>query len=97
LRLELDRDLVVSLHCDQCHTDNPVMRPAHLVGMKQAKCPRCDHGMRPRLVHEVEEGGELAGEKLSALGIPPYDIVRVSGGTSEQVFLLAGDREAVMN
>ena len=31
--------------------------------------------------------------RLNALGIPPYDIVRVANDQCEQVFLLAGDRE----
>lgn len=97
LRLELDRDLVVSLHCAHCQSDTPVMRPAQLVGMREATCGRCGHAMRPRMAHEVEEGSELATEKLSALGVPRYDIVRVSGAQAEQVFLLADDRHEVMN
>ena len=42
---------------------------------------------------EKNAGDEFAGEKLSSLGIPPYDIVRVSCGEEDRVFLLAGDGE----
>ena len=43
----------------------------------------------------IEAGTPLAKEKLAALGIPPYDIVRVVATSSKEVFLLAGDRDAM--
>ena len=52
---------------------------------------------KPRLEHSIDAGTPLAKEKLHALGIPPYDIVRVADDQNEQVFLLAGDRTAVLN
>jgi molybdopterin-synthase adenylyltransferase len=90
--LSLDRDLVVSLDC-ACGHSRPVMRPQQLVEAADAKCPKCDHDARPRLEHSIAAGSQLAKEKLSSLGIPPYDIVRVANGEREEVFLLAGDRE----
>lgn len=77
LRIELERDLVVSLRCEKCATSVRVMRPSQLVGMKQAKCPACGEARRPRMVNQIEAGGEFAAEKLSALGFPRYDVVRV--------------------
>jgi len=93
LTLALDRDLVVSLDC-ACGHSRPVMRPQPLVSAADAKCLKCDHDARPRLEHSVEAGAALAREKLASLGVPPYDIVRVTAGGCEQVFLLAGDRTA---
>jgi hypothetical protein len=71
------------------------MRPLPLVGMSQAVCPECKQPQRPQLCHEVTLEDGLADRKLSELGIPPYDIVRVSTSEGEQVYLLAGDREGV--
>jgi molybdopterin-synthase adenylyltransferase len=93
LKLFLDHDLVVSLDC-ACGHSRPVMRPQPLVSAADAKCPKCDHDSRPRLEHIIEVESPLAKEKLSALGIPPYDMVRVVDGEREEVFLLAGDRNA---
>ena len=90
LTLSLDRDLVVSLDC-ACGHSRPVMKPQQLVGAADAKCPKCDHDARPRLEHSINAGTTLAKEKLSALGIPPYDIVRVADDQCENMFLLLAD------
>ncbi len=91
LTLALDRDLVVSLDC-ACGNSRRVMQPQQLVGAGEAKCPSCGQAAKPQLEHSIDSGTPLAGEKLASLGIPPYDIVRVSDGEREQVFLLSGDR-----
>jgi len=96
LTLALDRDLVVSLDC-ACGNSRRVMQPQQLVGASDAKCPACGQTAKPRLEHSIDAGTPLAAEKLSALGIPPYDIVRVGDDQKEAVFLLAGDRARVMN
>jgi adenylyltransferase/sulfurtransferase len=92
-RLSLDRDLVVTLDCTECGHQQEVFRPLQLVGMSEAQCPKCGKLSRPVLEHTIEEGSPLADKKLSQLGVPPYDIVRVTTDQGEQVFLLAGDRE----
>jgi hypothetical protein len=72
------------------------LQPLPLVGMRRAICPQCGEVSRPEIVHAVETSGPVAGERLASLGIPPYDIVRVSSRDREGVFLLAGDREEIM-
>jgi hypothetical protein len=88
----LDRDLVVAVECDRCRTTQRVMQPLTRVTSDAAVCPACGEGMRPALVQAVAADGVLAGERLAALGIPPYDIVRVAGASQERAFLLAADR-----
>ncbi|MEQ8786041.1 MAG: ThiF family adenylyltransferase [Pirellulaceae bacterium] len=95
--LQLDRDLVVSLRCETCQRDERVLRAMQSVGMAQAKCPQCGAQARPALAHEIVQGSELAALPLASLGIPQYDIVRVATASTENVFLLAGDRDKVMN
>jgi len=95
LQLSLDRDLVVSLVCQRCGVQQRVLQPLPLVGMRRAVCPQCGELSRPQIVHAVEPNGDLAGERLASLGIPPYDIVRVVSHTAEGTFLLAGDRREV--
>jgi adenylyltransferase/sulfurtransferase len=91
LTLALDRDLVVGLECPAGH-QRRVMKPQHLVAAREAKCPACGEDARPRLEHAIAAGSPLAGEKLASLGIPPYDIVRLTDGEREHVFLMEGDR-----
>lgn len=94
LTLSFDRDLVVSFDC-QCGHSRPVMKPQQLVAAGAARCPKCDCDARPRLEHAINNNNLLANTCLAELGIPPYDIVRVTDGQSEQVFLLAGDQQSV--
>jgi molybdopterin/thiamine biosynthesis adenylyltransferase len=95
LTLSLDRDLVDSLDC-ACGNKRPVLKPQQLVGADDAKCPKCGGLAKPDLEHSIDAGTPLAKEKLSSLGIPPYDIVRIGDDQQEQVFLLAGDRATIM-
>lgn len=97
LALHLDRDLVLSVHCASCKTSRRIMRPQQAVGAKEAICRECGGTARPEMAHAIENGSEHASQRLADLGIPRYDIVRVSDAAdAEQFFLLAGDRDAVM-
>jgi molybdopterin/thiamine biosynthesis adenylyltransferase len=95
LTLGLDRDLVVSLDC-ACGSKKSILKPQQLVGAGEALCAKCGQVAKPDLEHSIDAGTPLAKEKLSALGIPLYDIVRVASDLEEKVFLLAGDRELAM-
>jgi adenylyltransferase/sulfurtransferase len=94
--LVLDRDLVVSLRCEKCDTAQPVLRALQLVSIGEAKCPRCGETARPDLEHTLTPDSPLARERLATLGVPPYDIVRLTTADQEHVFLLAADRQRVM-
>lgn len=96
LTLFLERDLVVSIECAGCDSSRRIMRSQQAVAMKEATCPECGELGRPEMTHTVEEGSPLAAETLNSLGIPRYDIVRVSSGEGEEMFKLAGDREALI-
>jgi molybdopterin-synthase adenylyltransferase len=92
LTLALDRDLVVAVDCPRCGWRAEVMRPRTKVAMSEAVCPHCKEPGRPEVVSAIEESSPLASRPLSALGVPPYDVVRVDGEDHSGFFLLAGDR-----
>jgi adenylyltransferase/sulfurtransferase len=96
LTIALERDLVVSIDCPACETSRPVLRPRQAVSVSEVKCHECGELARPTLVHAIEQNTPLAREQLVHLGIPRYDIVRVTSDVDEGVFLLDGDRDAVM-
>lgn len=108
LTIALERDLVVSIDCAACGASRRVMRPRQLVSISEVNCRECgrpfgdgseqagtDGRARPTLVHAVEQETPLVEEKLIELGIPRYDIVRITSGGDEGAFLLAGDRDVV--
>jgi adenylyltransferase/sulfurtransferase len=94
-RLNLDRDLVLSLACVHCGTDQRVMQPRTAVGLSRSVCAQCGQFQRAEMVHSVEPESALARETLRALGVPPYDIVLVEGPQGTLACLLAGDRDGL--
>ena len=92
MTLSLDRDLVVDVRCANCDTRVTIMKPLQLVAMEQAKCPECGDTAKPSLEHSILSDSPLSRETLAALGVAPYDIVRVETSQSEQVVLLDGDQ-----
>ena len=96
LTISLERDLVVSIECAACGDSRRVMRPRQVVAMDEATCPKCGELARPEMVNTVEEGSALVSERLIDLGIPTYDIVRITRGEEEGAFRLAGDRQAAV-
>lgn len=90
LELVLDRDLVVALVCS-CGEERSVYRARADVKLSEAKCG-CGETMHPRLEHVIVEGTDLAQKTLRELGIPPYDVVRVSRAGEERMVLLEADR-----
>ncbi len=95
-RVELDRDLVVSIDCAPCGTSRSIMRTLQEVGQSDALCGVCGQIARPQIVHAIEAHSELAQAKLMDLGIPPYDIVRVVSPSGEAFALLDDDRRDVV-
>jgi len=92
LQLNLDRDLVVDLHCPECDSRESVMQAIQTVGAARAPCPECDQTRKPSIEHVVGEDSPHCKQPLSSLGVPAYDIVRVSNEATEQVFLLNADQ-----
>jgi molybdopterin-synthase adenylyltransferase len=96
LTLHLDRDLVLHVLCESCKTSRRIFRPQQAVGAKEAICRECGGTARPEMTHTIESGSEHTSQRLRDLGIPRYDVVRVTNGPAEQFFLLATDRAAVI-
>lgn len=96
LELVLDRDLVMRLVCG-CGQTKPIGRARAAVKLSEAACPACGETMHPHMQHVIAADAELATHTLSSLGVPPYDIVRVSDSVTEKYFALDGDRETIMS
>ena len=94
LRLRLDRDLVVALACNSCDTERSVMLPLQKVGTHIAHCEKCQEMMKPRLRHTIERDDKLASRRLSEVGIPDCDIVRVESEDDEVFLALAASKKA---
>ena len=90
--LELDRDLVVSVNCNQCDRVDEVHQPSCLVGSDRALCKECDQPMTPRLVSRIEaDEVEQFPLTLDQLGIPDNDIVKIHSADKVNFVHLAGE------
>ena len=91
-RLVLDRDFLVQLVCRSCNIQVNVNKPRCTVDAKDGMCANCNLPMQPETVSSIEPDSELVALKLSVLGIPSYDIVKVDADETTSFVLLAGDR-----
>ena len=96
LTLALDRDLVEAIEWPRHGRRREVLRPRSRVGQAEAIDPETGDAGVPLLRSAVEEGSELARRPLAALGVPPYDVVRIDGADGSAFFLLALDRDAAI-
>lgn len=73
--LELGFDLVLSLTCPVCHTQEKVLRPRDQVIQSGAFCPQCRQERQPEVVDRIGFDHPLAGHRLGEIGIPPREIL----------------------
>ena len=90
-RLELDRDFLTQLVCRSCDSQTEVNQPLCKVGSRDGLCNSCGQALQPDTTCEISADSVLAGKNLGDLGIPSYDIVKVSNDDSIFCVLLAGD------
>ncbi|MHC5036531.1 MAG: HesA/MoeB/ThiF family protein [Planctomycetota bacterium] len=89
--LELDRDLITQFTCPRCDDVENLVAPLFKIRASSLVCPRCGEERSPRTEHRIPMDSPLASHTLGALGIPPYDIVRIATDAGPDFVLLAGD------
>lgn len=92
--IELDRDFLVRVDCSRCQTVHQINQPRSTVDMNRAVCAGCGDVMTPSAINEVdrEPAGPMNQRKLSEIGIPAYDIVKVRTNQQLVFVLLGGDQ-----
>ncbi len=90
--LELDRDFLIEFRCENCHQSAAVEQCTNKISHRAAQCPVCLNVRVPQTTNRIERGDRLADYRLSQLGVPTRDIVKIkhSGGVS--FIELGGDR-----
>jgi adenylyltransferase/sulfurtransferase len=89
--LVLDRDFLIQLVCRSCDSAKPVNQPLCKVGARDGICETCSQPLQPETTCEIEFNSPLVDRTLGELGIPDYDIVKVSTPNSTYFALLADD------
>jgi adenylyltransferase/sulfurtransferase len=91
LALVLDRDFLTRLVCRTCGTVKEINQSICRVGTRQGICDQCQQALSPESVCEIEFESPLSARTLSDLGVPVYDIVKLTADEDEFCILLAGD------
>lgn len=94
--IELDRDFLTSLVCRNCDKNETINQPRSSVGMSRAICEGCGEVMTPETLNEVNSGAMIE-RKLSEIGIPKNDIVKVRTNRQVEYVLLCGGEKIAQN
>lgn len=89
--IELDQELILSLECPSCKTDDPVMRPISRVSYEDGLCPTCGQMRTVHMTHVITGEEAFLGRTLASIGVPPLHILRCHNGREYRFYELTGD------
>ena len=92
LQLQLDRDFLCSLSCRVCDHQTKIDLPRCQVPAAEGLCSKCQQPMLVETIFQINGDGELASRTLTELGVPEFDVVKVTDGAFEFYVLLGDDR-----
>jgi len=85
--VELGRDVLLDFHCVQCGRVEAVNAPLGRVDAERARCPHCGATREARVISHLDGTMSEAERTLSALGVPPGEILAVRVGQAEHLLL----------
>lgn len=95
--IEMNQDVLSSLLCPTCDSEEPFFSSLGKVTVAQSLCPRCANPRTPRLLRRIDGSSRpILDRPLAALGIPPWDILGARAGDRYRYYEFIGDRESVL-
>lgn len=95
--IELDQELVLTLTCPQCGSQEDVLEPISSVGFNRAHCPTCGILRETELSHTIHGDENFTGRTLSSLGVPQLHILRAYNAQEYRFYELTGDLEEALH
>lgn len=94
--IEFSRDVIHSLRCTSCNSEEILFVPVGRLKFSDGKCPK-DGSMRVvKTVHGYTGTEDFGDRALDTLGLPLYDVFSARSDTHEIGYLLAGDASGVL-
>lgn len=90
--LHLDRDLVTRLYDPTSGYERKVMAAMGRLSLADAKHPDNDEVLQVDSTNRIPKGAGFEERSLADLGIPPYEILKISAGPDMRFVSLRGDR-----
>jgi molybdopterin/thiamine biosynthesis adenylyltransferase len=94
--LDLDREIVTHLVCDECVTIEERVVPAHWLTEQDVNCPRCAQERTLISVHRIDSDASFLDARLGDLGVPPGHIIRARENGTYCYLELSGDFPAAL-
>ncbi len=95
--IETSRDLLKSLTCEHCRTEEPCFTSLGKVSEAKGRCPDCGRPRVPVFFHAIDgKDHDLTDRTPAEIGIPPWDILGGRFGWDQRFYEFAGDRQAVL-
>ncbi|HEY2982401.1 MAG TPA: ThiF family adenylyltransferase [Anaerolineales bacterium] len=89
--IELDQELITSLACPKCHTNEEVLKPLSDVTFEAGHCPVCGTLREAQFTHVITGEENFLHRALATVGVPPLHVLRVNNGTEYRFYELTGD------
>ena len=91
-QLQLDRDFLRTLSCRSCDVEKNIDLPRCQVTAASGLCQKCQQPMQAENVFQIGGDSELKSRTLSELGVPMFDVVKLTDGEVEFYVQLSQDR-----
>ena len=91
-QLQLDRDFLHKLSCRTCETEKTIDQPRSQVSASTGICQKCQQPMQAESIFQIGSDSKLKSRTLAELGVPVFDVVKVTDGEFEFYVLLSQDR-----
>ena len=95
--LELDQELVLSLHCPQCGTREEVLQPISQVGFNRAHCSTCGVLRETEMTHALHGDENFLSRTLASVGVPPLHVLRAYNTEEYRFYELHGDLQDALH
>lgn len=94
--LELERDIIYSLKCNQCNTEKEIYKSLGKVSEDDALCPKCSQMRIPEMTHTINGSESFLNFTLEELGIPGMEVFTVRTDQKTHYIELTGDRQSIL-
>jgi adenylyltransferase/sulfurtransferase len=94
--VELNADLLESLYCPRCETEEPMLTSLSKVSEERGRCPRCREHRIPKTFHTIDGSETFLDRSLGEIGVPSWDVLTGRCGLEQRFYEFAGDRQQVL-
>ena len=94
--VEMNTDLLGSLRCAKCDSEEEMLTSLGRVSEKQGRCPRCGEHRVPKTFHTIDGRESFLDRTLGEIGVPPWDVLAGRRGLEQRFYEFAGDRQEVL-